>query len=97
MPSHRSRHRWITVYLEGFADISCTFVLERDIEGARRISAKVSAAINRLPPYLAPVITGQDLSPTLLLLYRMVHAASQLTEIADKQIAVPSDRGWSEV
>ena len=50
----------ITVYSsEGFADIACTFVLERDIDGAAQdIREKVAAAVNRLPrarlPWLSP-------------------------------------------
>src|SRR2546430_15269936 len=41
----------ITVYsTEGFAEITCTFVLERDIEGAAQdIREKGAAATNRLP------------------------------------------------
>ena len=41
----------ISVYSsEGMADITCTFVLERDIEGAAQdIREKVAAAIDRLP------------------------------------------------
>jgi len=53
----------ITVYSsEGVAFITCTFVLERDIEGAAQdIREKVSAAINRLPrETLPPVITKED-------------------------------------
>ena len=53
----------ITVYAsEGYADITCTFVLERDIDGAAQdVREKVSAAINRLPrETLPPVITKED-------------------------------------
>ena len=41
----------ISVYAtEGKADITCTFVLEREIEGAAQdVREKVAAAINRLP------------------------------------------------
>jgi hydrophobic/amphiphilic exporter-1 (mainly G- bacteria), HAE1 family len=81
----------ITVYAsEGFADISCTFVLERDIEGASQdIREKVSAAINRLPrDTLPPVITKQDpqSDPILTLLVTGPMPRRELTEIADKQI-----------
>ena len=53
----------ITVYAsEGLADITCTFVLERDIDGAAQdIREKVAAAVNRLPrETLPPVITKED-------------------------------------
>jgi len=81
----------ITVYSsEGFADITCTFVLERDIEGAAQdIREKVSAAISRLPrDTLPPVITKQDpqSDPILTLLVSGPLARRELTEIADKQV-----------
>ena len=53
----------ISVYAtEGRADITCTFVLERDIEGAAQdVREKVAAALNRLPrETLPPVITKED-------------------------------------
>src|SRR5437016_12801965 len=53
----------ITVYSsEGRADITCTFVLERDIEGAAQdIREKVAGAIDRLPrDTLPPIITKLD-------------------------------------
>src|ERR1700740_3428925 len=53
----------INVYaFEGRADITCTFVLERDIEGAAQdIREKVSGAQDRLPrDVLPPVITKED-------------------------------------
>src|SRR5258708_19396147 len=53
----------LTVYTqEGIAHLTCTFVLERDIEGAAQdIREKVSAAIGKLPPEtLPPVISKQD-------------------------------------
>src|SRR6059058_1222345 len=54
----------ITVYsFEGFADITCTFVLERDIEGAAQdIREKVAGAIDRMPPNLLPLVI-QKLDP----------------------------------
>src|SRR5262252_6942145 len=81
----------ITVYSsEGFADITCTFVLERDIDGAAQdIREKVSAAIDRLPrDTLPPVITKQDpqSDPILTLLVSGPLSRRELTEIADKQI-----------
>src|SRR5204862_7465934 len=53
----------ITAYsFEGFADITCTCVLERDIEGAAQdIREKVAGAIDRLQrDTLAPIITKLD-------------------------------------
>src|ERR1700726_3878457 len=81
----------ITVYSsEGFADITCTFVLERDIEGAAQdIREKVSAAISRLPrDTLPPIITKQDpqSDPILTLLVSGPISRRELTEIADKQL-----------
>ena len=81
----------ISVYSsEGFADITCTFVLERDIDGAAQdIREKVAAAINRLPrDTLPPVITKQDpqSDPILTLLVSGPISRRELTEIADKQI-----------
>lgn len=81
----------ITVYSsEGSADITCTFVLERDIDGAAQdIREKVSAAISRLPrDTLPPVITKQDpqSDPILTLLVSGPLPRRELTEIADKQV-----------
>jgi HAE1 family hydrophobic/amphiphilic exporter-1 len=81
----------ITVYSsEGSADITCTFVLERDIEGAAHdIREKVSAAISRLPrDTLPPVITKQDpqSDPILTLLVSGSMSRRELTEVADKQV-----------
>jgi hydrophobe/amphiphile efflux-1 (HAE1) family protein len=81
----------ITVYsTEGFADITCTFVLERDIEGAAQdIREKVAAAINNLPrDTLPPVITKQDpqSDPIMTVLVSGSLSRRELTEIADKQV-----------
>jgi HAE1 family hydrophobic/amphiphilic exporter-1 len=81
----------ISVYSsEGFADITCTFVLERDIEGAAQdIREKVAGAIDRLPrDTLPPVITKLDprSDPILTLLVSGPIPRRELTEIADKQI-----------
>src|SRR5271170_4680751 len=78
----------ITVYSsEGFADITCTFVLERDIDGAAQdIREKVAAAVDRLPrDTLPPVITKQDpqSDPILTLLVSGPISRRELTEIAD--------------
>ena len=78
---------WVS---EGNADITCTFVLERDIEGAAQdIREKVSAAIDRLPrDVLPPVITKEDpqSDPILTLLVSGSMSRRELTEIADKQV-----------
>ena len=81
----------ISVYsTEGFAEITCTFVLERDIEGAAQdIREKVAAAINELPrDTLPPVITKQDpqSDPIMTLLVSGPMSRRELTEIADKQV-----------
>src|SRR5246500_3152410 len=81
----------ISVYSsEGFADITCTFVLERDIEGAAQdIREKVAGAIDRLPrDTLPPVITKLDpqSDPILTLLVSGPIPMRELTEIADKQV-----------
>jgi len=81
----------ITVYsFEGFADITCTFVLERDIEGAAQdIREKVAGAIDRLPrDTLPPIITKLDpqSDPIMTLLISGPMSRRELTEIADKQV-----------
>src|SRR6201993_2357096 len=81
----------ITVYsFEGFANITCTFVLERDIEGAAQdIREKVAGAIDRLPrDTLPPVITKEDpqSDPIMTLLVSGPMSRRELTEIADKQV-----------
>src|SRR5947199_3132012 len=81
----------ISVYsFEGFADITCTFVLERDIEGAAQdIREKVAGAIDRLPrDTLPPIITKLDpqSDPIMTLLVSGPMSRRELTEIADKQV-----------
>src|SRR6202158_550726 len=75
---------------EGFADITCTFVLERDIEGAAQdIREKVAGAIDRLPrDTLPPIVTKLDpqSDPIMTLLVSGPMSRRELTEIADKQI-----------
>jgi hydrophobic/amphiphilic exporter-1 (mainly G- bacteria), HAE1 family len=75
---------------EGQANITCTFVLERDIDGAAQdVREKVSGAINRLPrDTLPPVITKLDpqSDPILTLLVSGPISRRELTEIADKQV-----------
>jgi HAE1 family hydrophobic/amphiphilic exporter-1 len=81
----------ISVYAsEGRADITCTFVLEREIDGAAQdIREKVAAAINRLPrETLPPVITKEDpqSDPIMTILVSGPMSLRELTEIADKQV-----------
>jgi hydrophobic/amphiphilic exporter-1 (mainly G- bacteria), HAE1 family len=81
----------ITVYsTEGFAEITCTFVLERNIEGAAQdIREKVAGAINNLPrDTLPPIITKQDpqSDPIMTVLVSGSLSRRELTEIADKQV-----------
>ena len=81
----------ISVYAsEGHADITCTFVLEREIDGAAQdIREKVAAAINRLPrETLPPVITKEDpqADPIMTILVSGPMSLRELTEIADKQV-----------
>ena len=81
----------ISVYAtEGRADITCTFVLERDIEGAAQdVREKVAAALNRLPrETLPPVITKEDpqSDPIMTILVSGPMSLRELTEIADKQV-----------
>ena len=81
----------MTVYAtEGSTDITCTFVLERDIEGAAQdVREKVSAAINRLPrETLPPVITKEDpqSDPIMTILVSGPMSRRELTEIADKRV-----------
>jgi HAE1 family hydrophobic/amphiphilic exporter-1 len=81
----------ISVYsTEGYAEITCTFVLERDIDGAAQdIREKVAAATDRLPrDTLPPVITKQDpqSDPIMTVLVTGSLSRRELTEIADKQV-----------
>jgi hydrophobic/amphiphilic exporter-1 (mainly G- bacteria), HAE1 family len=75
---------------QGLTDITCTFILERDIDGAAQdIREKVAAAMNRLPrETLPPVITKEDpqSDPIMTLLVSGPMSRRELTEIADKQV-----------
>lgn len=94
----------LTVYTqEGIAHLTCTFVLERDIDGAAQdIREKVSAAVNRLPPQtLPPVIrkVDPDSDPILTILVSGPFSRRELTEIADKQVrrAIQAVDGVGEI
>jgi HAE1 family hydrophobic/amphiphilic exporter-1 len=75
---------------EGTARITCTFVLERDIEGAAQdVREKVAGAINRLPPQILPPVVRKvdpDSDPILTVLVAGPMTRRELTEIADKQV-----------
>jgi HAE1 family hydrophobic/amphiphilic exporter-1 len=75
---------------EGTARITCTFVLERDIEGAAQdIREKVAGALNRLPPNVLPPVIRKvdpDSDPILTLLVAGPMSRRELTEIADKKV-----------
>src|SRR5499427_1138839 len=81
----------ISVYSsEGYAEITCTFVLDREIDGAAQdIREKVAGATDRLPrETLPPVITKQDpqSDPIMTVLVSGPLGRRELTEIADKQV-----------
>ena len=75
---------------EGTARITCTFVLERDIEGAAQdVREKVAGALKSLPPnILPPVIQKADPDATPVMTVSVVSdkPLRETTEIADKQI-----------
>jgi HAE1 family hydrophobic/amphiphilic exporter-1 len=75
---------------EGNARINCTFILERDIEGAAQdVREKVAGALRNLPPnILPPVITKSDpdSDPILTMIVSGDNGLRETTEIADKQI-----------
>src|SRR5712692_9649066 len=94
----------MTVYTtEGISRIICTFVLERDIEGAAQdIREKVSGALNRLPPNILPPVIRKldpDSDPILTVLVAGPMSRRELTEIADKQVrrAIQTVNGVGEV
>src|SRR5262245_29868835 len=75
---------------EGYANITVTFVLERNIsEAADDVREKVSGAMRSLPPnVLQPVVTkaDPDADPVITLVMSGKRPARELTEIADKQV-----------
>ncbi|MBI3668756.1 MAG: efflux RND transporter permease subunit [Acidobacteria bacterium] len=88
---------------EGQTRIICTFVLERDIEGAAQdIREKVAGAINHLPPNILPPVIRKvdpDSDPILTVLVAGPMSRRELTEIADKQVrrAIQTVDGVGEV
>jgi HAE1 family hydrophobic/amphiphilic exporter-1 len=76
---------------EGNAQITCKFVLERDIDGAAQdVREKVARAMRQLPPQVQPPII-EKVDPDAAPVFTVVASGSEmslrtLTEIADKQI-----------
>ena len=75
---------------EGTARITCTFVLERDLEGAAQdVREKVSGALRYLPPNIYPPVIQKadpDSAPVLTISVVSDKNIRETTEIADKQI-----------
>jgi len=75
---------------EGSARVTCTFVLERDIEGAAQdVREKVAGALRSLPPNILPPViqkSDPDADPVLTIAVASDKNIRETTEIADKQI-----------
>ncbi len=75
---------------EGSANITVTFVLERDIgEASEDVREKVAGAVRNLPPNVLPPVVQKsdpDSDPVITLALSGQRSARELTEIADKQI-----------
>ena len=75
---------------EGNANLTITFVLERDIyEAADDVREKVSGAMRDLPPNVLPPVVQKadpDSDPVITLVVSGQRSTRELTEIADKQI-----------
>src|SRR6185436_7395436 len=75
---------------EGTANITVTFVLERNItEASDDVREKVSGAMRNLPPnVLQPIVmkVDPDADPVITLVMSGQRPARELTEIADKQV-----------
>ncbi|PYS47973.1 MAG: AcrB/AcrD/AcrF family protein, partial [Acidobacteria bacterium] len=75
---------------EGSARITCTFVLERDLESAAQdVREKVSGALRNLPPNILPPVIQKadpDSAPVLTISVVSDKNLRETTEIADKQI-----------
>ncbi len=78
------------VVSEGQGNIIVTFVLDRDISDATEdVREKVSSAMRKLPPNVLPPTVAKadpDNDPVITLSVSGQRSASELTEIADKQI-----------
>src|SRR3984893_13042906 len=75
---------------EGISHITCTFVLERDLESAAQdVREKVAGALGRLPPNILPPVIQKadpDSDPVLTMVVAGKGSLRETTEIADKQI-----------
>jgi HAE1 family hydrophobic/amphiphilic exporter-1 len=75
---------------EGSARVTCTFVLERDIEGAAQdVREKVAGALRSLPPNILPPViqkSDPDADPVVTIAVASDKNIRETTEIADKQI-----------
>src|ERR1700730_613935 len=73
---------------EGTARLNCTFLLERDIEGAAQdVREKVAGALKNLPPNILPPIIAKvdpDSDPILTVVVSGSGGRRDLTEVADK-------------
>src|SRR4051812_23280704 len=85
---------------EGNANISVTFILERNIgEAAEDVREKVQQALRKLPPNVLPptvVKADPDSDPVITVAVTGNRSVRELTEIADKQIApcLRTGTGW---
>ena len=75
---------------EGNARINCTFILERDIEGAAQdVREKVAGALKSLPPNILPPVIAKsdpDSASILSMIVSSPRGLRETSEIADKQI-----------
>src|SRR5581483_3798427 len=75
---------------EGNARINCTFILERDIEGAAQdVREKVAGALKNLPPNILPPVIAKadpDSDPVFSLVIASDKSLRETSEIADKQV-----------
>jgi HAE1 family hydrophobic/amphiphilic exporter-1 len=75
---------------EGSARINCTFILERDIEGAAQdVREKVAGALKDLPPNIYPPVIAKsdpDADPILSMIVSGDRDLRETSEIADRQI-----------
>jgi hydrophobic/amphiphilic exporter-1 (mainly G- bacteria), HAE1 family len=75
---------------EGSGRITCTFVLERDLEGAAQdVREKVAGALRNLPPNILPPVIQKadpDADPVMTIAVASGKNIRETTEIADKQI-----------
>lgn len=75
---------------EGNTQITCRFVLEREIESAAQdVREKVAGALRRLPPNILPPVIQKadpDADPVISVVIAGDRSLRETTEIADKQV-----------